>query len=423
MNPSLPSEIRRQSSATSLAKRILVVAFVTSGWSFAQQAPPSYKAADPPNRNLDASLYMQTAAEYRAACYQAYNLATERLKSVAGKPGKFAVITDLDETVIDNSGFMAMQLRSGLAYDQRLWDDWEQNYPDKLALVPGAKEFIQEADRQHTAVFYISNRNHKFRPQIKYALGTLLGMSIGDDFLKLKTDTNDKSARFNEVTAAGYTVFLYLGDNLRDFDDSLKFRPLANDTDSELEGAIKDRKAAIDKDRLKLGTEWIILPNSSYGEWSQKALDRGRRDFDRLVPEAKPSSPMPVSPLPLPLPRAAIVNQNGALVLGYLLAAIGCAVLLGILIVIAAPKEPASGKYSGLLALVGIADSLIYVTLFVVGYPLLIAPWLAFKLAVSWKRWGSHEQQDVNIFLIANAISLMAGYLGAWVALDRMPLT
>jgi 5'-nucleotidase (lipoprotein e(P4) family) len=404
-------------------KRILVVAFVTSSWSFAQQAPPSYKAADPPNRNLDGSLYMQTAAEYRAACYQAYNLATERLKIVAGKPGKFAVITDLDETVIDNSGFMAMQLRSGLAYDQRLWDDWEQNHPDKLALVPGASEFIHEAAQQHVAVFYISNRNNKFRTQTKYALGTLLGLSIGDDFLKLKTDTSDKTARFHEVTAAGYTVLLYLGDNLRDFDNNLKFRLLVNDTDSELEGAIKDRKAAIDKDRPKMGMEWIILPNSSYGEWSQVALDRGRRDLDRLVPEAKASSLMPVSPLQSPLPKACIVNQKGAFVLGYLVSAIGGAVLLGVLIVVAAPKEPTGGKYSALLVLAGIADSLMYATLFIVGQPLLIVPWLAFKLAVYWKGWRSQEQQDVNIFLIANAISLMIAYLGAWLALERMPLS
>ncbi len=29
-------------------------------------APPAYKAEEPPNRSLDANLYMQTAAEYRA---------------------------------------------------------------------------------------------------------------------------------------------------------------------------------------------------------------------------------------------------------------------------------------------------------------------------------------------------------------------
>ena len=71
---------------------------------------------------------MQSAAEYRACCYQASNLALFRLKeAVAKKPeGKLAVVADLDETILDNAGFQAMQLRSNLAYDQRLWEIWEE---------------------------------------------------------------------------------------------------------------------------------------------------------------------------------------------------------------------------------------------------------------------------------------------------------
>jgi 5'-nucleotidase (lipoprotein e(P4) family) len=385
----------------------------------AQEAPQSYKASDPANRNLDASLYTQTAAEYRAACYQAYNLATERLKKVADPHGKFAVITDLDETVIDNSGFMAMQLRSGLAYDQRLWDEWEQNYPDKLALVPGAKEFIHEAEAQHVAVFYISNRNDKFRAQIKYALGSLLAMRIEDEFLKLKTGSSDKTARFNEVTAAGYNVLLYLGDNLRDFDDTLKFRPLLNDSDAELQAAIKDRKAAIDKDRLKMGVEWIILPNPVYGEWLQGPLSRGRRDFDRLVPEASPSPANPVTPSQTP---SAKVNQSTFLV-GYLLAAMGSVISLGVLIVLVAPKERAGSPSSVLLVLVGTAEALIYVTVWLAGHPGLIVFWLAFKVGIYLigRRKPELRRLNVHLLLIASAIPLIVAYLSVWRALGQPP--
>jgi 5'-nucleotidase (lipoprotein e(P4) family) len=418
MNARPPSHIRRQSGATKVAVSLLV-AFAASGGSFAQQAPQSYKAADPPNRNLDASLYMETAAEYRAACYQAYNFATERLKKVAGQPGKFAVITDLDETVIDNSGFMAMQLRSGLGYDQRLWDDWEQNHPDKLALVPGAKEFIHEADNQHVAVFYISNRNERFRAQTKYALGSLLGMPIGEEFLKLRTGPSDKTARFNEVTASGYTVLLYLGDNLRDFDDTLKFRPLVNDTDPELDAAIKDRKAAIDKDRLKMGVEWIILPNPVYGEWLQAALSRGRRDLDRLVAEANASAAHPVTPS---LAASAKINQS-ALLVGYLLGAMGSVIVVGILVVLAAPKEEAGSKSSGLLVLAAAADALIYVTVWVAGHPVLIAFWLAFKIAayLIGRRRLELDNANLNLLVITNAIPLLVAYFSAWKALGGPP--
>ena len=71
------------------------------------------KIEDPPFRALDSNLYMQTAAEYRACCHQAYNLALERLRQHCGSlaPGSKppAVIMDLDETVFDNAGYLSQK--------------------------------------------------------------------------------------------------------------------------------------------------------------------------------------------------------------------------------------------------------------------------------------------------------------------------
>src|SRR5262245_38294632 len=66
----------------------------------AQQAMPTFKPEAPANRNLDAGLYMQTSAEYRACCYQAYNLAAARLEALVkekqGEPKRpLAVVLDL----------------------------------------------------------------------------------------------------------------------------------------------------------------------------------------------------------------------------------------------------------------------------------------------------------------------------------------
>lgn len=102
--------------ATRTVVTALVIAFVASGWVYGQDAPPplapsAYKAEELANRGLDANLYMETSAEYRACCYQAYNLALFRLKAAMAqaKSGNFAVVMDLDETAVDNSGFQAMQ--------------------------------------------------------------------------------------------------------------------------------------------------------------------------------------------------------------------------------------------------------------------------------------------------------------------------
>ncbi len=58
---------------------------------------------------LFTSAWMQRSAEYQALCLQAYNIATERLdravdlNSRSEAPKKLAVITDIDETFLDNS--------------------------------------------------------------------------------------------------------------------------------------------------------------------------------------------------------------------------------------------------------------------------------------------------------------------------------
>lgn len=276
--------------STKVVMNGLVIALAASGWVLGQEtptpapiAPPAYEAEEPANRSLDANLYMQTAAEYRASCFQAYNLATFRLKEALAKQktGKFAVVMDLDETVFDNSGFQAMQLRSGLAYDQRLWDAWEEKDFDKIVLIPGAKEFILEARKLRVSTIYISNRNNKFKEQTRKALTRLEIPVEADNLLKLSTGESDKTARRQEAER-DFTVLLYIGDNLRDFDEALRCGRIENETPQELERAIKARKDGVDKQKAVWGEKWIILPNPAYGEW-MKPLGRGRSDFDRLA--------------------------------------------------------------------------------------------------------------------------------------------
>lgn len=266
----------------------LGVGFATGRLAPAQNptAPPAFQADDPPNRGLDANLYMQVAAEYRACCLQAYNLAALRLKEALAatkdRGKKPAVVMDLDETVIDNAGFQAMQLRSGLAYDPRLWDLWEERGGDGVGFVPGAKEFILEAGKVGVAVVYISNRNDRFRDQAKTMLKRLGIPAADDDCLMLATDTSDKTAR-RAAAEKAFTVLLYVGDNLRDFDERFRFADLSKATPGDLGAAIAGRMGKVDEARAEWGRKWVILPNPAYGEWA-KPLGRGKADLDRLAP-------------------------------------------------------------------------------------------------------------------------------------------
>ena len=99
-----------------------------------------------------------------------------------------------------------------------------------------------------------------------------------------KTGSNKTSRRENVEKA--YRVVLYVGDNLRDFDEKFrmeKFDPAKPET---IAAGIEGRKKAVDGDRESFGTKWIILPNPAYGEWN-KPMGKGSGDFQWLAPEKK----------------------------------------------------------------------------------------------------------------------------------------
>jgi acid phosphatase len=236
-------------------------------------ADDGVKRESPPFRGLDSNLYMQTAAEYRACCYQAFYLAEERVKAkvalrTATTPA--AVVFDLDETVLDNGVYQSRQVRSGLAYDQTVWDAWEEKEGEKVRLVPGAKEFIAKLTFYKVQPVFLSNRNDKYRGQT-HAVLKRFEIDVPDDQLLLSTKTSDKTER--RATAAGkFDVLLWVGDNLRDFDEAFKF-----DKGKGIDG----RKAAVDERRAKFGADWVILPNAAYGEWT-KAFEGGEKDVELL---------------------------------------------------------------------------------------------------------------------------------------------
>ena len=257
-------------------------------------APAPRRVEDPSDRGLDANLYMQTSAEYRAACYQAYNLATSRLQPALAALGDHpaqppAVVMDLDETVFDNAGFESSQLRQNLAFDARTWETWEEKYPDQVRLVPGAKEFILAAEALGYTVIHVSNRKYNYRAQAAQALNRL-GIPIkGDHQLRLSTTTSDKSAR-RAAVARDYAILLLVGDNLRDFDEEFKAASLTKKTPDAVEASIQGRKDRVDAHRSAWGERWIIIPNPAYGEWT-RPLGLGRGDLDRLAPSMDGTRP------------------------------------------------------------------------------------------------------------------------------------
>src|SRR4051812_2056165 len=71
-------------------------------------------------------VFQQKAAEYKALCFQAYNLAHLRLDQDLQLPENKprAIVTDIDETVLDNSPYGVHQALAGKDYDQNEWFNW-----------------------------------------------------------------------------------------------------------------------------------------------------------------------------------------------------------------------------------------------------------------------------------------------------------
>jgi len=203
----------------------------------------------------------QHSGEYMALSFQAYNFArislNERLKaSVPAKGG--CVIVDIDETILDNSPFMATEVKKGVSFTPKDWSAWTS-----LAVadtVPGALGFLKYAASRQVETYYITNRTQE---DYKATLANLqrLGFPFADEaHLIVNTVTSDKEPRRQKVMEKN-EVLLLCGDNLSDF-SNVFYR----------EG--RNTREEVEKAKAEFGTRFIVLPNPMYGDW-EKLLYKG----------------------------------------------------------------------------------------------------------------------------------------------------
>ncbi len=201
------------------------------------------------------TLYQQQAAEYKALTMQAYNIAYERLDEYLKQQGNkpFAVISDIDETILDNSPNTVHNALIGKTYTDTSWIRWTQQAA--CDTVPGAPAFFKYAASQKVEIFYISNRMATELPQTIANLKKYNMPDADEAHVLLKTTTANKDARRAQVAAA-YDVLLYFGDNLGDYK------------------GVFDKKTTAGRDSLvhqyaaDFGKRFIVLPNPVYGEWA-----------------------------------------------------------------------------------------------------------------------------------------------------------
>ncbi len=236
-------------------------------------APVAAAPAGPPQHDLlDAVLWMQKSVEYKAATMAAYALAKLRLDQALADPswtalvpkeqsGNYqslppAVILDVDETVLDNSGYQAWNAIKDTTFDSKTWTAYVNS--ETSLPIPGSLEFAKYAASKGVKVFYVSNRTAEEEPATRKNLekyGYPLDGGI-DTVLtsREKPDwTSAKSTR-RAYVAKDYRVLLNLGDNFGDFVD-------------EYRGTEAERLAVLERHQGRWGREWIMLPNPTYGSF------------------------------------------------------------------------------------------------------------------------------------------------------------
>ncbi len=200
------------------------------------------------------ALWQQRAAEYRALSYQAYNTARFRLDQILEQPSSrpMAIVTDVDETVLDNSPYYIHLATQHAGYSDASWLEWTK----KVACdsVPGAPSFFQYAASKGVTIFYITNRIAGDRLQTVANLEKYHFPNADTGHLMLMGTTSDKESRRRAVLK-DYDIVMLLGDNLGDF--SSLFDNHSMDSRYNWAETYKDT----------FGKKFIVLPNNMYGSW------------------------------------------------------------------------------------------------------------------------------------------------------------
>lgn len=248
-----------------MRNRVALAAVLFATACATQPRPP----CDPGLALVNATLYMQSAAEYKAAARQTYAAARNALDAALAEPSTqpAAIIVDLDETVFDNSRFAvrSIQRKTTFRFDEA-WSAWVAESASDA--IPGAVEFLQYAVRRGVTPFYITNRTSDMDAATRRNLERL-GIPVRADTLMLRDgDSTDKTARRAAVEST-HRVLLVLGDDLNDF--------------TSARGSTVAQRDEIIRDHAELwGTKWFIVPNAIYDSWESAVTGSDGSPCDRL---------------------------------------------------------------------------------------------------------------------------------------------
>ena len=212
-----------------------------------------------------AVLWQQHAAEYRALTYQAFNTAKIQLDKILDNTIKnikpLAIVTDIDETVLNNSAYNGKLIERDDEYSNPSWLEWGKE--KKAIAVPGSLHFFQYAKNENVEMFYLSNRLSVQKSETLENLKKLGFPFADEDHILLRTDEGGKESRRKKIQES-HKIIMLIGDNLSDFLEVF-------DDQSTI---VRNHKA--DSLKIYFGNKFIVLPNAMYGDWETDGILEGK---------------------------------------------------------------------------------------------------------------------------------------------------
>jgi 5'-nucleotidase (lipoprotein e(P4) family) len=197
--------------------------------------------------------WVRDSIEFSMLTQQIFANGVEKvLKNAEGKK-KWAVVLDIDETVLDNSTYWLELSAYNRRFDWHGWNAWcERRVAEPIG---GAKALVDAIRRAKGRIAYISNRHEA---TLESTIDNLKEHGFYDkrDLVCLKTDDKEYNKRVRRTEArsgegncswSGVEVEFvgYFGDTIHDFPE--------DDEEGAREG--------------QFGSRYFMLPNPMYGGW------------------------------------------------------------------------------------------------------------------------------------------------------------
>jgi 5'-nucleotidase (lipoprotein e(P4) family) len=236
-----------------MPKLFLVLALLSACSSNRPAVTPAPSATQPKHVK-----WVRSSAEYPALTLQVYHTATAQVLAQGRTlpSGRWAVILDADETVLDNSEHERRISLVGKSFSDTTWVPWVRE--GAAPAIPGAVEFIRAVQAAGGRIAIVTNRADTLCAVTR---ANLEQVGVRAEMVLCKpAGGSDKNPRFQMVergTAPGsdgpLTVVAWVGDNILDFPGMTQ--------------EARTTPAAL----APFGTRWFILPNPMYGSWERNA--------------------------------------------------------------------------------------------------------------------------------------------------------